>query len=226
MPRAIDLIKEALEVSKIVSAGDSPSPDDVEVSFRHLNTMIDGWGLDSAFAYTTKVFNVTLTSGQSQVTIGPTGQIVTARPVALDPATVVLEGGQPRDTLLVGEQEFYRLEPAGGTPCRVFYKPDFPVGVINVWPAAAGGEVLRVVANLEVLPFADLTTDFPLPPGYRLAIVSNLAKRIAPVFHAELDQQTKDDAANSMRMVKTRNIRVPQLDVGQFAGYGSIEAPL
>lgn len=224
MPRAIDIIQEALEVSKIISAGDSPSPEDVEVSFRHLNTMIDGWGLDSAFTYTTKVFDVALTGGQSQVTIGPAGQIVTVRPVALDPATVVIEGGQPQNTELIGEQEFYRLEQTQGTPCKVFYKPDFPLGVINLWPAASGGEVLRVVANLEVLPFADLTTDFPLPPGYRFAIVYNLAKRIAPVFHVELDREVMADASNSMRMVKTRNIRTPQLDIGQNGVYGTIQA--
>ncbi len=86
-----DLITDALTLLEELMPGQTPSPDDQTVCFAALNALLDSWSIERLSIYTVKRVQFTLTAGQQDYTIGPTGADFTnERPVLIQTAVIVL----------------------------------------------------------------------------------------------------------------------------------------
>ena len=71
----IDIISSALKDIGALAAGETPSPEAAQDAFIMMNRMIDQWSNEQMMVFYKTEIIFTLTSGQTQYTIGPGGEI-------------------------------------------------------------------------------------------------------------------------------------------------------
>src|SRR6202522_1356666 len=179
MATALDLITDALEILGVYSPGEAISAADSSRMLSNLNDMLDGWSnlTWSCYAYLTTSF--TLVPGQQKYTIGSGGNINSARPLKIfdAPGTAyVLDFNGNNYPVDVVDQQQWNLY--GNTsslitsdfPDTLFYDPQFPLGIINVYPWPTIGYTMSFISYLQLGDFSSLATALSLPPGYKRAI--------------------------------------------------------
>ncbi len=75
MTKPIDIISRALKDIGALEAGETPAPADAQDALDMLNDMLDQWSNEQMMVYYKTEIIFTLTSGQTQYTIGPGGQV-------------------------------------------------------------------------------------------------------------------------------------------------------
>ena len=75
MTAPIDIISSALKDIGALAAGETPSPEAAQDAFIMMNRMIDQWSNEQMMVFYKTEIIFTLTSGQTQYTIGPGGEI-------------------------------------------------------------------------------------------------------------------------------------------------------
>jgi len=75
MTKPIDIISGALKDIGALASGETPAPEDAQDAFYMLNDMLDQWSNEDMMVYYKSEIVFPITPGQTQYTIGPTGQI-------------------------------------------------------------------------------------------------------------------------------------------------------
>lgn len=75
MTAPIDIISSALKDIGALAAGETPTPEAAQDAFIMMNRMIDQWSNEQMMVFYKTEIIFTLTSGQTQYTIGPGGEI-------------------------------------------------------------------------------------------------------------------------------------------------------
>jgi len=75
MTKPIDIISGALKDIGALASGETPAPEDAQDAFYMLNDMLDQWSNEDMMVYYKSEIVFSITPGQTQYTIGPTGQI-------------------------------------------------------------------------------------------------------------------------------------------------------
>ncbi len=103
-----------------------------------------------------------------------------------------------------------------------YYDPQFPQGVINVWPPL-NGNALEIFTWGFLTPPTSLTTEMRIPPGYQDWIIKDLAARLWPMCtHDQMinkvtHQWICGQAAIARKTVQEVNAPSPRL-VNDFGG--------
>ena len=75
MPQPIDIVSRALKDIGALEAGETPTPESAQDAFDMLNDMIDQWSNEDMMVFYKSEIVFPIVSGQTQYTIGPTGNI-------------------------------------------------------------------------------------------------------------------------------------------------------
>lgn len=218
MTTATEIITEAMRHIGMLNAGETPNADDSDACLTALNTLIDAWNLPSLTQYTTQDGTATLSAGSTSLTIGPSQNINVTRPVRIELGSWVRYDGLDYEMDQITEAEYNAIGTknlAGFVPRYFYYDAGASTGTIYYYPAPAAAVVVHHPLATQFTAFANLTTDYTFPQGYRRAMVFNLAKEIAPTFtEAGPPPFVVAQAATSLRLVKRANLKVPQLETG------------
>lgn len=220
MTTANEIIAEAMGTIGMLGAGETASYEDAAICLQVLNTMIDAWNLPSLTQYTTQDGTATLTAGATSLTIGPTMNINVTRPVAIAAGSYVTANGIDYPMEGISEPEYNELgikNLAGYVPVKFFYDVGELTGTIRYWPAPGQSVTVHHPLPTQFSAFADLTTSYNLPQGYKRAMVMCLALEIAPHFEQTPAPWVAGAASKALRLVKRANNVVPQLDAGPRA---------
>ena len=221
---AQDLIQDALEKIQAYAPGDTLSAADAD---RALN-VLDSWSTESLTVFAYQEQSTLLTVGQIQYTIGETGSpdLSLPRPIRLlsgpGSARVQDTSGNRYDVDVLTQDQFNRIWNITNTnsswPTALFYDPQFPLGILNIYPAPnQGGMTLYWDSYLALTQFTALVGTggtFSFPPGYKLALVDTLARRLWRYFKKSSEQIPQDivaDAAGAKRNIKRVNNREVEL---------------
>src|SRR5690606_29570497 len=93
-----------------------------------------------------------------------------------------------------------------------YYERAYPVASLFLYPVPTGAYELHLPVWLPLSGFADLQTNYLLPPGYRRALEYSLAEELAPGL-AEVPGYVTKTAAQARRNIKRVNRETPVLDV-------------
>lgn len=190
MTTAIELVQDALEKIGVYSPGETISAADSARCLSILNDMLDSWSNESLTTYAILEQSVVLTIGQYQYTIGPGGNINATRPLRLifgPGAAYLVDSSGNRYWIEVIPRDRWNLitnitNINSNIPEVLFYDPQFPLGIINVWPIPNVDYTLFFDSYLQFTEFAALNQDIGLPPGYTKAIKDSLAVEAFPYF--------------------------------------------
>ena len=218
MTTALDVIQDSLELLGVYGPGDEISDADAERSLSTLNDMLDIWSNESlaCFDWITQTF--TMIPGKFQYTIGPSSlnpDIVGQRPLRVSDApgaSYLLDTNLNRYLMDTVDQLTWNVQTTAvansDLPNILFYDPQFPLGVINIWPTPSSSWTCSFLSYLQLGDFASLATAFNLPPGYKRAITTNLCLSLKPYFaSAQIDPLIIKEASETKASVKRNNMR-------------------
>src|SRR5215469_8176894 len=230
MTIGLDLVTGTLQKIGVYSPGEQVPDDDAAATLTIINDMLDMWSNESLAVYANVTQSFPMIAGQTTYTIGPGGQINAARPLTIldDPGTAwTVDGGGFKYPARVVQQAEWNQIAAGNISfvqstiaLLIFYDPQFPLGIINMYPAPASG--FTFFFNYRMI-LSDLTLagNLSLPPGYVKAIKDNAAVQAWPYFKADNSTPPANvmrDALQSLAVIKRMNSK--QILANSSGGFG------
>jgi hypothetical protein len=215
MITAADLIQASLEQLGVYSPGETVSAADMARGLWTLNGMLDAWSIETLLCYAILEQSGVLVPGDASYTIGTGGQFNMVRPQS------IIEGfgaAYLQDTLgnnfpvNVIQQDKWnaignRVTTTSQIPDTLFYDPQFPLGIINIFPVPLLNYTLYWDSYLQLTQFASLSAQMSFPPGYQDMIQHNLTVRMKPFFKdGQLDPIIIELARETKGAVKRANI--------------------
>jgi len=233
----LDIITDALIETGAVAPGEAPEPEVGQWAFRRLNDLLDEWGCQRKYVYSTSFELFTLVPGLSPHTIGPAAGAtfsVPVRPVRLESAALILNTGTGQGAQIVDlpinirDATWWALNQVKAietnVPTDVFYSPDWPNCSLFFWPVPNQQQQVRLQLWNQVYQ-ADQITDpigglntalFQLPPGYRAAVTSTLAEQLCPGLSKEPSPQLIEKARRQRVAVLGNNEKSPRISTQDF----------
>lgn len=215
MAKVTDIINLALRDAGVIGAGQVASAEDTQDALTTLNQMIAMWRTERLAVYCLKDVSVTVTGAQSY-TIGTGGAFNVTRPVEVVGAFWRSLGLDYPIRVLNAFEDYQSIGtktlPSGGPPDYLYYRPNYPLGEVLVWPQPASGEIhLTVMADFPV--YVGVSDDVALPPEYEGAIRFNLAVILAAMFGSQLRADIAQLAKTTKRAIKRINASIPIADM-------------
>lgn len=217
----------AYEDLQILGSGQTMSGAQGDYALRRANRMLQGWTLQSLTmpVIAREVFDTVVGKGgpDNPYTIGDGGDLDTSRPPtivgcgALQNSGLETETEIPRGILTNDAYEAIQVKRLTNELFTdLFYQPSFASGFgkIYLWPVPDVTTYKLVIYRPEALSeFADLDTNYDLPPGAEEAISYNLALRLLPGFAVpdSVKQEMRALAMSSLATFKRGNTKMADL---------------
>lgn len=201
-------IKTAMRLIGALASGENPSADEASDALAALNRMLGSWANDGLLVYQKTRETFSLTVSQQIRTIGSGGNFDTSRPVLLLGAGIISNSIEyPVDLINIDQwAEIPDKSTTSDLPTKIYYEPESPLGKLYFWPVPSAAKSIALYSNK---PFSTLTleTEISYPTGYDAAIVSNLAKIIAPEFGKSISAELAEEALNSKASIMRTNTK-------------------
>ncbi len=223
MTTASDIITRSLKALGYTGATESLSAADANDGLVAFNALMDSWSNETLYSYIVLERSFPLAVNTASYTIGPGGVVNTTRPLNIVQAYI-------RDTnsndFLLTIQSRDRWNEIGNKgalitsqiPTDLFYDPQYPLGVINIFPTPLLPYTLFYDSQQNQVSSTALTTPISMPPGYERAYVLNLALELeAQGFPCLLDDKAylrlTNNASDAKAAIKRTNIQEVIADV-------------
>jgi hypothetical protein len=225
MPSANDFVTDALKKLGVLEASETPSSAAMELGFDRLNDMIDAWALERLMIHALLRTTKTLAASTASYAIGTGGSINIIRPVSIAQAMLVQDTAATYPIEIpirvLSDQEWPHLSQktaTGTAPTSIYYdhKEAAGLGTIYVYPIPTVGTTQLVLYTpLAITEFAAQATNYTFAPGYRRAILHNLAFELATEFTVPADilDLVERVAVSSKAAIKRANFRPTELSM-------------
>ena len=215
MTTALDIISDSLSEARVYAPGETVSAADSALCLRLLNRMMDSWSNETLACFATLTQSGVLVPGSAAYNVGPGSTFQATRPINIADGQGAaylqdnLGNNYPVD--VVPQDVWNQIgnrTTTSNIPDTLFYDPQFPVAVLNLFPVPTIAYTLYWVATLQLQEFPNLTTVVSLPAGYEDALVHNLTIRLKPHFKgAQIDPVIIELASQTKAAVKRTNIK-------------------
>lgn len=219
----IDIIHGALRILQVKSPDSDLTSDETNDALEALNLMIDSWSNESLIVYRITKTIFSLVPGQSSYTIGSGANFNTAKPIAIEAATITINGTdwpvQPVafDTWLSVRQKTLSSSYSD----FLYYDETHPTGVIYFYPVPnTAGSTITLYTRSPLDNFNNTTEEIILPKGYARALKYNLAVELSSEYGKPIDKTAITIARESKAILKRTNTRtiLRKPDIGFSAG--------
>ena len=226
MSTALDIITKAMLKVGILTKTEVPSSDEANDALDALNDLLSSWSNESMLIVSRVTESFPLTSGVGNYTIGTGQDFNTIRPINIVEAHIN-QGNLTYESLYLCPDEVYQgfeLKDLQSIPEALNYTNAFPYGTIRLYPFPAQGYTLWITSEKELSQFT-LNETISLPPGWKRALIYNLAMELAPEYGQEITpsllkiaNQSKGAIAKSIMKVRTMDCP-PLSQIGMFNIY-------
>lgn len=214
---ALSVLQDVFEKAKIYAPGVTINTADTSRGLSVINKMLDSWSNERLACFANLEQSFPLVPGKRAYTIGTSGgaDINAVRPleILMGPGAAYLrDTNQNRYPVDVVNQDQWNLigllEQSSDLPDTLFYDPQFPLGIINIFAKPLQAFTLFFDARLQLQDMANLTQVFSLPPGYIQAIVDNATIKIWPYYkQGDPPARLIEEAKDSLAAIKRTNIK-------------------
>ena len=210
MASAGEIINGSLRLIGALAEGEVPSAETSADALMAMNQMIDSWNTERLMIYNTIDQIFTWPSDQITQTIGPTGDFVGLRPVALDDSTYYRDAstGVSFGIKFINQQQYDGIAVKTVTstyPQVMWINMGYPDIAMTIYPKPTRALEWHFVSVQELTQPATLATELAFPPGYLRAFRYNLAREIAAEFGIEPPRTVSQIANVSRRNLKSQN---------------------
>jgi hypothetical protein len=206
MTTANDLIARALRLLTVKAPGEAVPADQAADGLESLNDLLESWSNEPLLTFYEKDDVLPLT-GATSYTIGPGGDLDTTRPLKIVHGFIRQGGDTDYPLSIVDGLHWTRItfKDTSGRPEMIYYEPEFPLGVLNVYPVGDTSYELHFASWKQLPTFSSGSDSVSLPPGYERAIAYNLAVELAPEYEREPSQAVVDRAERAKTNIKRTN---------------------
>jgi len=210
MASAGEQINGALRLIGALAEGEVPSSETSADALMALNQMLDSWSTERLMIYNTIDQIFTWPSDEITQTLGPTGDFVGLRPVALDDSTYYRDAstGVSYGIKFINQQQYNGIAVKTVTstyPQVMWINMEYPDIAMTIYPKPTRALEWHFVSVQELTQPATLATELAFPPGYLRAFRYNLAREIAAEFGIEPPRTVSQIANVSKRNLKSQN---------------------
>lgn len=212
-----DLIRKSLGLLLVIGQQDTLASSDIEDGLDSLNMMLESWGLLRQNIFKVNSDSFALTGGDQTYTIGPSGDFNVARPSKVTDASYIVAANVSYPLRVIDEKQWADIPYKPLTsyiPQVMWYSAGYPLGTINLWPAPAAAMSLVLCSYAALQQFTDKDDLIDLPPGYKRAIIYNLAVDMAPNYNKSVAPEVIKIASMSMRAIRGVNAPAPVMNTG------------
>jgi hypothetical protein len=177
-----DIIRQAMKDIGAIGGRETPSTDEAQDALSTLN---------------------------QSYTIGADGDLDIERPYAVD-AVYWLDNGVSRPLVPMHSFEDYQdigVKDLSSTPSAFYYRPDFPLAQLFVWPAVNTGSLVLTM-RVPMPIYADIYEEISLPAEYLGAIRWNLALMLCATFGLQPNASVVLFAKQTKRALKIINTQL------------------
>jgi hypothetical protein len=212
---AVQIIKRAMRLLGVLAEGETPSPQEIEDGLFALNGIMGSIANSAQMIYARTSDTLNLVSGQATYLVGPSGDLVTDRPVeVLEASTITYQGvTYPLTKWTLADYQQISVVNTGGIPTGFYAQMNMPDVSITFWPVPSEPMTFNLWSNKQITNFANQTQELNMPPGYDRALAFILAVEMAPEFEVEPSPNMMRLCAQSRRMLKRTNAEVPRLQM-------------
>jgi len=220
MTTAREIITRAMQRAGILTKTETPSSDESGDALDTLNDMLSSWSNESLLIYTRAWENFTLTGGVGEYTIGSGATFDTTRPIFIAEAHV-REGTSDFAMTIIDDTEYNKKiveKSVSGMPYWLNYDNGYPTAKVRVWPVPSAAYTLFITSEKELTQFS-LDDTVSLPPGWKKALIYNLAIELSPDYGQGVDpfvfKQANEAKANiKLAIMKTRMMNSAPISSG------------
>jgi hypothetical protein len=176
-----------------------------------LNQMLDSWNTERLIIYSVERKEFTLTASLNPHTIGATGDLVVARPITIDHASIIENDIEYQIEILSIErwQEIADKATTTTLPRELFYDPRLDasgLARVYLWPVPSTANTLALYLWTPLTTAITWDDSFLFPPGYERAITYNFALELAPELQREPSPLVFKIAQEAKAQIKSANI--------------------
>lgn len=211
---ANDIITRAFRLLNITASGETAAADQSQDALIVLNNLIADWSASQPLTlFSTAQVNYTASTVKTSFTIGPTGDLVTVRPDAVD-NVFLRSGGVDYSITSIGEAEYQAIglkSLISSYPEFCYYDATLTNGTLFLWPGISAGQSIFLNARQVMDQFAGLFDVVDIPPNYARALAYNLAIDLSDEYEIQPSPNIYRIAASSKRGIKRLNTQVPHM---------------
>lgn len=202
MTTALGIIKSAMRKSGILVKSEDPSSDEADDALDMLNDLLASWSNDSMVVYARTLESFTLSAGVASYTIGSGGTFNTVRPIKIISA-YVRSGGIDYPLEIESEENYdaVSLKTTGSIPEFIIFSNAFPLATLTLYPLPATAYTLFLRTEKQLSSFT-LNQDVDLPPGWKRALIHNLAVELAPEYGQQISPEVYEIAKESKSEIR------------------------
>ena len=218
-----DIILDAYITSGIKGLAQDVEGEELAFALKQFHKIIDDLNTQNLWSYSYVELTGNLVAGQDTYTIGPTGDIVGARPFEIESFAVV-ENRAYRPLSVLGNKDFFNLrrtEDVEGQPNVFRYQQDYPNGTIQVYPSPSINYEYKIQAQLLVTEYG-INDVVELPAGYVGYLEYALADRLAnlqrspnPMLSEETRKRLSNIKNQNRDMTRLRTYELPSTHSSQ-----------
>jgi hypothetical protein len=177
------IIQDALILCNGLEDDEPVPPEQLTHSMRALNRMVKAWSVRGLKAWCYREEVLPMVTGQNSYTIGPTGDLVTERPISVTNVRKVTDGDETPVRMFARQE--YMDQPSKttlGEPVAVYYDPQLDNGVLYVWQSPETGQTLNFTSRQYIEDFDTQLDTAYFPVEWLDTLVYNLADRLGPKY--------------------------------------------
>lgn len=214
MPTTRAILTDALLEIGIGAPGEVVSADLMQIALRYFQRQLNAWKADELSLAVSNRVTFTLLAGTASSTIGPTGAIVTQRPVFVNQINYIVPGSTPPVEVPMGpmsDQQFQNLSIkslSSSLPTEYYYQTSVTSenGTIIWWPVVTQTVDLALYLQAGVEEPATLDTILTVPPAYEDAFHYDLAYRLCGPMARPMPDQLPGMRQQALMMMKRPNL--------------------
>lgn len=215
MPTAQQILTRAAKGIAYLGRTETLKAQDATDALDALNGMLESWSGENLASYAMQSFAHTLVTNTSSYTIGSGGDINDTRPDNIEQAWIRDTNNLDYPMTVLSQYEWNQIGQKDITsqiPTTLFYDPQFPLGIINVFPVPLLAYSLRFNSIIQQTTFSSMTHSLSAPLGYERAYVLNVGlELISAGFHCGLNDKDYiryvENASQAKANLKRKNIK-------------------
>jgi hypothetical protein len=223
MPTVRAILTDAMLEIGVGSPGEILNDDLMQIALRYFQRQLNAWQADELSLAVSNRVTYTLLSGTASSTIGPTGDIVTQRPVFVNQINYIVPSSTPPVEVPMGpmsDQQFQNLSIkslSSSLPTEYYYQTSITGenGTITWWPVVTQDVDLVLYLQAGVAEPATLGTVITTPPGYTDAFHYDLAFRLCGPMGVQVPPTLQQMRTQALMTMKRPNLDPGMLGVDQ-----------
>lgn len=225
MTTALNIITKAMQKLGVLTKSEAPDSDEASDGLDALNDLLASWSNESMIVYERTTESFSLVAGTASYSIGSGQTFNTTLPVNIIEAHV-RQGTIDYPITRITDEVYQGISDKNTRtiPYWLNYSNGFPSATIRLYPTPAEAYSLYLTSD-KPLTTLTLATTISLPPGWKRALIYNLAVDLAPEYGQqmppELVKVARDSKANiALSVLKNRTMDAqPYGSVGGFSIY-------